>query len=89
MALAKELAGAANDVPAQLTQLMDPEAPMVGRVSQWVRDAIRAVRRSEPSADAARKLSVVREAARHSYPAPEIERMLAEIERGYTSGTSE
>jgi hypothetical protein len=58
-------------------------------VSQWVRDAIRAVRRLEPSGDATRKLSIVREAARHSYPAPDIEHMLAEIERGYTSGQAE
>lgn len=54
-------------------------------VSQWVRDAIRTARRSEPSIDAARKLSVVREAVRHSYPAPDIDHMLAEIERGYSS----
>lgn len=54
-------------------------------ISQWVRDVIRAARRSEPSTDAARKLSVVREAVRHSYPAPDIEPMLAEIERGYSS----
>ena len=58
-------------------------------VSQWVRDAIWSVRRSEPSIDAARKLSVVREPARHTYPAPDIDDMLAEIERGYSSGHSE
>lgn len=56
-------------------------------VSQWVRDAIRAMRRLEPSTDAARKLSAVREAARHSYPAPDVDQMLKEIERGYTSET--
>lgn len=55
-------------------------------VSQWVRDAIRTIRRSEPSVDAARKLSVVREGARHSYPAPDMEQMLAEIERAYSAG---
>jgi hypothetical protein len=43
------------------------------------------MRRSEPSGDAARKLAVVREGARHSYPAPDIEQMLAEIERGYSA----
>lgn len=56
-------------------------------VSQWVRDAIRAARRSEPTTDAARKLSVVREAVGHSYPAPDIEQMLTEIERGYSSSS--
>ena len=54
-------------------------------VSQWVREAIRTMRRSEPSGDAARKLAVVREGARHSYPAPDMEQMLAEIERGYSA----
>ncbi|MDF2771248.1 MAG: hypothetical protein K0S86_741 [Geminicoccaceae bacterium] len=58
-------------------------------VSQWVRDAIRAMPRLEPSADAARKLSAVREAVRHSYPAPDVDQMLAEIERGYSSGIPE
>jgi hypothetical protein len=58
-------------------------------VSQWVREAIRSLRRLEPSTDAARKLSAVREGVRHSYPAPDIDRMLAEIERGYSSGTTE
>ncbi|HEX6048557.1 MAG TPA: CopG family transcriptional regulator [Gemmatimonadaceae bacterium] len=58
-------------------------------VSQWVREAIRTSRRLEPSADATRKLSVVREAIRHDYPAPDIEQMLAEIERGYASGITE
>jgi hypothetical protein len=45
--------------------------------------------RLEPSADAARKLSAVREAVRHSYPAPDVDQMLAEIERGYSSGIPE
>lgn len=58
-------------------------------VSQWVREAIRSVRRLEPSSDAARKLSAVREAVRHGYPAPDIDDMLTEIERGYTSHAAE
>ena len=58
-------------------------------VSQWVRDAIRSTRGLEPSTDAARKLAAVREAVRHAYPAPDVEQMLAEIERGYSSGAGE
>jgi hypothetical protein len=57
-------------------------------VSQWVREAIRSMRRLEPSTDAARKLSVVREAVRHTYPTADIDEMLAEIERGYSSGAA-
>jgi hypothetical protein len=54
-------------------------------VSAWVRHAIRDLRRHEPVADVEKKLQVVREAARHAYPAPapEIGQMLEEIERGY------
>ena len=55
-------------------------------LSHWVRDAMRAARRLEPSTDAARKLAAVREAARYAYPAPDIDQMLDEIERGYGSG---
>ncbi len=49
----------------------------------WVRRALRAARRSEPSADAGKKLAVVRSAAGHAFPTAEIDQMLAEIERGY------
>lgn len=58
-------------------------------VSQWVRDAIRAMRRLEPSADATRKLAVVREAVQHSFPAPDVTQMLTEIERGYVVAADE
>ena len=51
----------------------------------WVRRALAAARRSEPTVDASKKLSAVREAARHSFPTGEIEEMLAQIERGYTA----
>lgn len=55
-------------------------------VSQFVRESIRAMRKQEPSVDAGRKLMVVREAVHHAYPAPDVDQMLAEIERGYASG---
>jgi hypothetical protein len=55
-------------------------------VAEWVRQALRAARRREPLRDAGRKLDVVRAAARHSYPAGDIDRMLAEIEQGYLGG---
>jgi len=38
MALTKEIAGVVQDLPAQLTQLMDPNAAIVGRVSRWIHD---------------------------------------------------
>jgi hypothetical protein len=51
--------------------------------AEWVRQALRAARRRTPDGDARRKLEAIRVAARHSYPAPDIGEMLAEIERGY------
>jgi hypothetical protein len=50
----------------------------------WVRRALRSARRAQPLTDAGRKLHVVRLAARHAFPAPDIDQMLSEIERGYT-----
>ncbi len=55
-------------------------------VAEWVRQALRAARRREPLRDASRKVEVVRAAARHSFPAGEIQDMLAEIARGYQPG---
>jgi hypothetical protein len=52
-------------------------------VAAWVRQALRAAHRREPEGDRARKLAAIREAARHRFPAPPIEQMLEEIERGY------
>jgi hypothetical protein len=55
-------------------------------VSAWVRQMIRELINAEPLGDPERKLRVVREAARHRYPAPPVETLLAEIEQGYLSG---
>ncbi len=55
-------------------------------VAEWVRQALRAARRDEPSAEPQRKLLVLREAARHAYPTASIEQMLDEIEGGRFAG---
>lgn len=52
-------------------------------VAAWVRDALRAARRREPLGDAAKKIDVVRAAARHAFPTADIEQMQSEIEQGY------
>jgi hypothetical protein len=57
-------------------------------VSEWARQALRTARCQMPARDAGKKLLYVREAVRHSYPAPDIKQMLAEIEKGYTGGGS-
>ena len=56
-------------------------------VAEWVRQALRRARREEPTSDARRKLASLRAAARGSYPTGDIDKMLAEIERGYITGS--
>lgn len=55
-------------------------------VSEWVRRSLREARRGVSARDPERKLEILRAAIEHSAPAPDIEQMLAEIERGYRSG---
>jgi hypothetical protein len=74
--------------------LRDPEYREIQKVArsrhmsiaEWVRQALALARRREPSADAGKKLDVVRAAARHDFPTGEIDSMLAEIESGYSGG---
>jgi hypothetical protein len=76
--------------------LKDPEYREIQRaarsrdlsVAEWVRQALSLVRRSEPSGSVGKKLDAIRAAARFEYPTADIDRMLAEIERGYTMGTN-
>jgi hypothetical protein len=52
-------------------------------VAEWVRQALRRARREEPVTESRRKVAMVREAARGSYPTADIGQMLSEIEAGY------
>lgn len=56
--------------------------------AEWVRQALHAARRHEPSGSAEKKLAAVRAAVRHQFPTADIKTMLEEIEKGYGSGTS-
>jgi hypothetical protein len=58
-------------------------------VAEWVRQALRSARRTQPAGDSAKKLAVVRAAARHTFPTADIDAMLADIERGYAGGAAE
>lgn len=55
-------------------------------LSEWVRRSLREARRAVSTRDPEQKLAVLRAALEHAAPAPDIEQMLAEIERGYLSG---
>ena len=52
-------------------------------VAEWVRQVLRSARKEHPARDRAKKLAAIRRAAKHHFPAPDIEQMLEEIERGY------
>lgn len=56
-------------------------------VAEWVRRALRRARRSASSKDTDHKLATIRAAARHAFPAPDIDQMNTEIERGYRDGS--
>ncbi|MGA8762731.1 MAG: hypothetical protein WB562_07690 [Candidatus Sulfotelmatobacter sp.] len=74
--------------------LQDPEYREVQRsarsrhmsIAEWVRQALVQARRREPLGDVEKKLEAIRTAARYESPTSDIDTMLAEIERGYSSG---
>jgi hypothetical protein len=52
-------------------------------LSAWVRLALRAAELEVAGGDVDHKLAAIREAFDKSFPAPDIDTMLAEIEQGY------
>lgn len=52
-------------------------------VAEWVRQALRAARRRAPTTNSRRRIDAIRAAARHTFPSPDIDQMLVEIESGY------
>jgi hypothetical protein len=71
--------------------LQDPEYNEIRRIArsrrmsiaEWVRQALSLASRREPLGDSAKKLDLIRAAARHQYPTAEINEMLQQIEGGY------
>jgi len=71
--------------------LRDPEYREIQRMArsrgmslaEWVRQALHVARRKEPIGDTGKKLDAIRAAARHQFPAADIDAMLREIEKGY------
>lgn len=68
---------------AELAEIRAAAAREGTTVSEWVRQTLRRARRDTAGGEVDRKLAAVRAAMRHDFPAPEIDQMLAEIERGY------
>jgi hypothetical protein len=75
--------------------LRDPEYREIQRVAkarhmslaEWVRQALESARREEPAGSITKKLESIRLSAEHSFPAGDIDDMLAEIEAGYNAET--
>jgi hypothetical protein len=57
-------------------------------VAAWVRQALRVARREESRRGIERKLSVLREASRYSYPSGDIGAILADIGAGRFGASS-
>jgi hypothetical protein len=51
--------------------------------AEWVRQTLRAARRTAPAGDVKKKLAALKAATHYSFPAPDIDQMLDEIGRGY------
>lgn len=55
-------------------------------VAAWVRRALLEARHRRPAGDPARKIASIRAASRHTFPAGDIDSVLADIARGAASG---
>lgn len=52
-------------------------------LSEWVRRSLRATERQRSHADIDAKITAIRGATQHRFPAPDIDTMIKEIEQGY------
>jgi len=52
-------------------------------VGEWMRRTLRDARMQQPVNEPSVKLKAVREAAKYSFPIPDVDQTLREIERGY------
>jgi hypothetical protein len=75
--------------------LQDPEYREIQRIArsrqmsiaEWVRQALQAARRGEPTKSFDKKLAAIRAAVKYEFPAGDIDEMLGEIEQGYLSSS--
>lgn len=74
---------------AELHRYEDSAAALGLSLSAWVRMALRAAEREVASGDVDHKLAAIREAFDRSFPSPDIDTMLSEIEHGYLESASQ
>lgn len=72
----------------ELAEIRGAAARQGMTVSEWVRQAVRAAQRNDSAISPARKFEVIRRAVDHTYPVADVDRMLEEIEHGYSSGST-
>jgi hypothetical protein len=53
-------------------------------VAEWVRQTLRAARKGESIGNPSHKLAAIRGAARNAFPTADIDKMLEQIDAGYT-----
>ena len=80
--MSKRLQVVLNDSEMEEIQSVAEQEHMT--VSEWVRHALRAARRNRSAKDAAKKIAVIRSAARNEFPTGDIQQILKEIEQGYS-----
>lgn len=68
---------------AELAEIRRAAALQGMTVSEWVRQAVRAARRTDSAITPARKYEMIRRAAGHAFPTGDVDQMLQEIEQGY------
>lgn len=56
-------------------------------VAEWVRQSLRAARKTAPPSSIREKLNLIQTLAAHSFPSSPIDQMLKEIESGYLDDT--
>lgn len=71
---------------AELDEIQETARQQQMTTAEWVRQVLRAARRSRAGGDAKKKLAAVRAGAKNRFPTGSVDEMLAQIERGYLGG---
>jgi hypothetical protein len=79
--MSKRLQVILSDEEYEELRLVSSSAGMT--VSEWVRQALRKMRRDQSLLETEGKIDAVRAAAKHGFPTGDIDAMLDEIETGY------